>query len=73
MNSNMKSTALGLAEGSGAKLSHVLMETSPRQESETTTSFLAWLGHCFKKGVLCTAKKAVHNTPFFKSLFQHVT
>ena len=44
----MKSAALGLAEGSGAKLSHVLIETSPQQESEKTAFFLAWLGHCFK-------------------------
>ena len=40
----MKSAALGLAEGSGAKLSHVLIETSPQQESEKTAFFLAWLG-----------------------------
>ena len=46
--SQKKSASLGLAEGSGAKFSHVLTEASHRQESEKTASFVAWLGHWFR-------------------------
>ena len=49
----MKSAALGLAEESGAKLSHILIETSPRQESEKTASFLAWLGFKSTRHLAC--------------------
>ena len=67
----MKSAALGLAEGSGAKLSHVLIETSPRQESEKTAFFLAWLGHCFKSSTggiqtLCMRSRKI-NTWFHRT------
>ena len=77
----MKSAPLGLAEGSGATFSDALIciETSHRQESEKTASFVAWLGHCFNtscgKRFACSMQQSMTSAVNrdFRSIGSHCT